>query len=99
MRPHRFPLELHSAASSNRRRQCPWCCILVAVDIGGGIGVWCDEARVEVLCVPSSNVGHRLVVDLIVVVVEDETLVGYAICFEAGYHAVGQDTACEGSES
>lgn len=71
----------------------------MAVDVGRGVGVWRDEARVEVLCVPSSNVGHRLLVDFGVVIVEDEALVGDAVRFKAGHHAVGQDTACEGSES
>lgn len=70
----------------------------MTVDVGGGIGVWRYEARVEILCVPSSNVGHGLVVDFVVVIVEDEALVGYAVCFEAGDHAMGQDTACKGSK-
>lgn len=84
------PEEVDGAAGGNLDGSLAGCGVLVAVDVGGLVGVGGHESVVEVLSVPTGDLGRGLAVDLGVVVVEEETAVGNTIDAEVGDSAVSE---------
>ena len=92
------PLELDAAASSNGGGDSTRLGSLVAVDVGGAEGSGLNKTAVKVLGVPSGDVRERASVLLLVVVVEEETLVPLAVGDEATDDAVGSRGSGQGAE-
>ena len=93
------PLEVDLAAGLDGGGGLGGLCVLVADDVGGGVGVRGNEAVVEVLGGPSGGVGGGLALLSLVVVGEVVTLGVDAVGDDAGDGAVGGGGGREGSES
>lgn len=88
MRPRSRPIEFDLSSGRDGRRERSGGGIDVAVDVLRAVVVGRHEAAVEILSVPCCNVGDGLAILLVVVVIENETLVLDSIGLECCHHAM-----------